>query len=259
MSSPTEGQLYRAGDTITWNAFARDAAGFDVERRGHQDRGATAPRHPLPPVPRPGAGTRRHVHHPHDGRAVGGHLVRGQGHRDRSKRPVHEQDRERHPAEVGPQPRDLAVRARHRRSTASPSARRTPSPASRASSASSPPRTARSPRTGRRCSSPAGRTASRSGTSSDARGRHDLYGELRAPAAVHGKVLRQHDLLGDTGPDAPGPGHQLRLGERIARPGGARTTASRHAGPRPSGSAPAATRSRPSPTTACGCSSTESA
>jgi glucose/arabinose dehydrogenase len=30
VSSPTEGQLYRAGDKITWNAFARDAAGFDL-------------------------------------------------------------------------------------------------------------------------------------------------------------------------------------------------------------------------------------
>jgi glucose/arabinose dehydrogenase len=30
VSSPTEGQLYRAGDTITYNAFARDGAGFDL-------------------------------------------------------------------------------------------------------------------------------------------------------------------------------------------------------------------------------------
>ena len=30
VSSPTEGQLYRAGDTITYNAFATDAAGFDL-------------------------------------------------------------------------------------------------------------------------------------------------------------------------------------------------------------------------------------
>ncbi len=30
VSTPTEGQLYRAGDTITYNAFARDAAGFDL-------------------------------------------------------------------------------------------------------------------------------------------------------------------------------------------------------------------------------------
>src|ERR671922_153545 len=30
VSAPTEGQLYRAGDTITYNAFARDAAGFDL-------------------------------------------------------------------------------------------------------------------------------------------------------------------------------------------------------------------------------------
>jgi glucose/arabinose dehydrogenase len=30
VSSPTEGQLYRAGDKITWNAFAHDAAGFDL-------------------------------------------------------------------------------------------------------------------------------------------------------------------------------------------------------------------------------------
>jgi glucose/arabinose dehydrogenase len=28
---PTEGQLYRAGDTITYNAFAQDAAGFDLD------------------------------------------------------------------------------------------------------------------------------------------------------------------------------------------------------------------------------------
>ena len=28
---PTEGQLYRAGDTITYNAFASDAAGFDLD------------------------------------------------------------------------------------------------------------------------------------------------------------------------------------------------------------------------------------
>ena len=28
--TPTEGQLYRAGDTITYNAFANDAAGFDL-------------------------------------------------------------------------------------------------------------------------------------------------------------------------------------------------------------------------------------
>jgi glucose/arabinose dehydrogenase len=31
VSAPTEGQLYRAGDTITYNAFARDAAGFDID------------------------------------------------------------------------------------------------------------------------------------------------------------------------------------------------------------------------------------
>jgi glucose/arabinose dehydrogenase/PKD repeat protein len=31
VSSPTEGQLYRAGDTITYNAFAHDAAGFDLD------------------------------------------------------------------------------------------------------------------------------------------------------------------------------------------------------------------------------------
>ena len=30
VSAPTEGDLYRAGDTITYNAFARDAAGFDL-------------------------------------------------------------------------------------------------------------------------------------------------------------------------------------------------------------------------------------
>jgi hypothetical protein len=31
VSTPTEGQLYRAGDTITYNAFATDAAGFDLD------------------------------------------------------------------------------------------------------------------------------------------------------------------------------------------------------------------------------------
>jgi glucose/arabinose dehydrogenase len=31
VSSPTEGQLYRAGETITYNAFAHDAAGFDLD------------------------------------------------------------------------------------------------------------------------------------------------------------------------------------------------------------------------------------
>jgi glucose/arabinose dehydrogenase len=31
VSMPTEGQLYRGGDTITYNAFARDAAGFDLD------------------------------------------------------------------------------------------------------------------------------------------------------------------------------------------------------------------------------------
>ena len=31
VSAPTEGQLYRAGDTITYNAFARDVAGFDLD------------------------------------------------------------------------------------------------------------------------------------------------------------------------------------------------------------------------------------
>jgi glucose/arabinose dehydrogenase len=30
VAAPTEGQLYRAGDTIHWNAFANDAAGFDL-------------------------------------------------------------------------------------------------------------------------------------------------------------------------------------------------------------------------------------
>ena len=30
VASPVEGQLYRAGDTITYNAFASDAAGFDL-------------------------------------------------------------------------------------------------------------------------------------------------------------------------------------------------------------------------------------
>jgi hypothetical protein len=30
VSVPTEGALYQAGDTITYNAFARDAAGFDL-------------------------------------------------------------------------------------------------------------------------------------------------------------------------------------------------------------------------------------
>jgi glucose/arabinose dehydrogenase/PKD repeat protein len=31
VSIPTEGQLYRAGETITYNAFATDAAGFDID------------------------------------------------------------------------------------------------------------------------------------------------------------------------------------------------------------------------------------
>ena len=31
VSAPTEGQLYRAGDTITYNAFASDAGGFDLD------------------------------------------------------------------------------------------------------------------------------------------------------------------------------------------------------------------------------------
>jgi glucose/arabinose dehydrogenase len=31
VSAPTEGQLYRAGDTITYNAFASDTAGFDLD------------------------------------------------------------------------------------------------------------------------------------------------------------------------------------------------------------------------------------
>jgi glucose/arabinose dehydrogenase len=31
VATPTEGQLYKAGDTITYNAFARDAAGFDLD------------------------------------------------------------------------------------------------------------------------------------------------------------------------------------------------------------------------------------
>jgi glucose/arabinose dehydrogenase len=31
VSTPTDGDLYRAGDTITYNAFARDAAGFDLD------------------------------------------------------------------------------------------------------------------------------------------------------------------------------------------------------------------------------------
>jgi glucose/arabinose dehydrogenase len=31
VSTPTEGQLYRAGDTVMWNAFAHDAAGFDID------------------------------------------------------------------------------------------------------------------------------------------------------------------------------------------------------------------------------------
>ena len=31
VSAPTEGDLYRAGDTITYNAFAQDAAGFDLD------------------------------------------------------------------------------------------------------------------------------------------------------------------------------------------------------------------------------------
>jgi glucose/arabinose dehydrogenase len=31
VSAPAEGQLYRAGDTITYNAFARDTAGFDLD------------------------------------------------------------------------------------------------------------------------------------------------------------------------------------------------------------------------------------
>jgi glucose/arabinose dehydrogenase/PKD repeat protein len=31
VSAPTEGQLYRAGDTITYNVFATDAAGFDLD------------------------------------------------------------------------------------------------------------------------------------------------------------------------------------------------------------------------------------
>ena len=30
VAAPTEGQLYRAGDTITYNAFATDGAGFDL-------------------------------------------------------------------------------------------------------------------------------------------------------------------------------------------------------------------------------------
>jgi glucose/arabinose dehydrogenase len=34
VATPTEGQLYRAGDTITYNAFASDGAGFDLNDAG---------------------------------------------------------------------------------------------------------------------------------------------------------------------------------------------------------------------------------
>ena len=34
VAAPTEGQLYRAGDTITYNAFASDGAGFDLNDAG---------------------------------------------------------------------------------------------------------------------------------------------------------------------------------------------------------------------------------
>jgi glucose/arabinose dehydrogenase len=34
VATPTEGQLYRAGDTITYNAFAADGAGFDLNDAG---------------------------------------------------------------------------------------------------------------------------------------------------------------------------------------------------------------------------------
>jgi PKD repeat protein len=34
VAAPTEGQLYRAGDTITYNAFAADGAGFDLNDAG---------------------------------------------------------------------------------------------------------------------------------------------------------------------------------------------------------------------------------
>ena len=44
-------------------------------RRAHQDRGQTAPRHPLPPVRRTAHRAERIVHDPEDRRGVGGHLV----------------------------------------------------------------------------------------------------------------------------------------------------------------------------------------
>ena len=223
VSAPREGQLYRAGDTITYNAFASDAAGFDLNDGDIK--------------------TEVRLHHgthfhpfvgPLTGRAGSFTIpTTGEASADTSY--------------------EIKVTATDSNGLSTSKIVNVFPRKSQMSLATSPPGLGllvdgvpvSTPRTftgvegfqrelaraddGRRrrtapcSSSPAGPTARASGTSSRTPEDDTTYtATYRPSAAVHRQVLRQHDVLGRARADPAGRDDRLRLGRGLARPGPAR-------------------------------------
>ena len=164
VSAPTEGQLYRAGDTITYNAFARDAAGFDLDDGDIKTEVRLHHGTHFHPFVGPLTGRAGSFTIPTTGEASADTSYEIKVTATDENGLSTTQGRQRLPAEVA---RSAWPRRRPglgSTSTACRSARRTRSRASRASSASSTRRATAVAADGTSCSSPAGRTASASAT-----------------------------------------------------------------------------------------------
>ena len=164
VSTPTEGQLYRAGDTITYNAFARDAAGFDLNDGDIKTEVRLHHGTHFHPFVGPLTGRAGSFTIPTTGEASADTSYEIKVTATDSNGLFTQQDREHLPAEVGAQPGHLAAGPGAAWSTACRSARRARSRASKASSASCLRRRSAVAQDGTPSSSPAGQTARASAT-----------------------------------------------------------------------------------------------
>ena len=201
------------------------------------------------------------VHHPDDRRGVGGHLLRDQRDRHRHQRPVHDEGRQRPPAEVAVEssatsPAGLGVADRRRFR----SARRTRSTGVEGFQRElSRARTARSP--------PDGTPLQFAGWSDGKSIRHTITTpeDDTTYTATYGPRSRSPRSTTTTRP-SPGtpvltrqdPKINFAWGEGSPASRGARRQLLGRAGPRPSSSVPAGTSSPRSPTTGFGSTSTAS-
>ena len=86
IAAPVDGSGYDSGDTITYNAFGNDAAGFDVSDGDIKTEVFLHHNTHVHPFVGPLTGRVGQLHDPGHGRGVGEHLVRGQGDRHRPQR-----------------------------------------------------------------------------------------------------------------------------------------------------------------------------